>query len=67
MLLLILTMKNLLERFMKKNFKKKKKKKKKELRVEKVIKRKGNKISLKWKDYDSSFNRFFLIDKRDIL
>ena len=57
MLLAILTVK-------KKNFKKTNKK---ELRVEKVIERKGNKIYVKWKGYDSFFNRFFLIDKKDIL
>ena len=27
-----------------------------EFRVEKVIKRKGNKLYVKWKGYDSSFN-----------
>ena len=31
-------------------------------RIEKVIKRKGDKLYVKWKDYDSSFNRW--IDKR---
>ena len=34
-------------------------------RVEKVIKRKCDKIYLKWKDYDSSFNS--CIDKKDIV
>ena len=28
----------------------------KEFRVEKAIKRKGDKLYVKWKDYDSSFN-----------
>ena len=28
----------------------------KEFRIEKVIKRKGNKLFVKWKGYDSSFN-----------
>ena len=27
-----------------------------EFRIEKVIKRKGNKLYVKWKDYDHSFN-----------
>ena len=53
MLLVILEAEKLLERFAKK---KKKKKKKKEFRVEKVIKRKGDKLYVKWKGYDSSFN-----------
>ena len=34
----------------------------KELRVEKVIKRKSDKLYVKWKDYDSSFNSW--IDKK---
>ena len=42
-----------------------KKKKKKEFRIEKVIKRKGNKLYVKWKGYDNSFNS--LIDKKDIV
>ena len=37
----------------------------KEFRVEKVIKRKGNKLYVKWKGYDSSFNGW--IDKKDIV
>ena len=37
----------------------------KEFRVEKVIKRKGNKLYVKWKGYDSSFNCW--IDKNDIV
>ena len=36
-----------------------------ELRTEKVIKRKGNKLHIKWKSYDSSFNSW--IDKKDIV
>ena len=36
-----------------------------EFRVEKVIKRKGNKLYVKWKGYDSSFNSW--IDKKDIV
>ena len=53
MLLVILKAEKLLERFAKKT---KTKKKKKEFRVEKVIKRKGDKLYVKWKGYDSSFN-----------
>ena len=36
-----------------------------EFRIEKVIKRKGNKLYVKWKGYDNSFNS--LIDKNDIV
>ena len=36
-----------------------------EYRIEKVIKRKRNKLYFKWKGYDNSFNSW--IDKRDIL
>ena len=50
MLLLRLTEKKLLERFTKK------KTNQKEFRVEKAIKRKGDELFLKWKDYDNSFN-----------
>ena len=31
--------------------------KQKEFRIEKVIKRKGDKLYVKWKGYDNSFNR----------
>ena len=34
-------------------------------RIEKVIKRKGDKLYVKWKGYDSSFNSW--IDKKDIV
>ena len=34
----------------------------KEFRIEKVIKKKGNKLYVKWKGYDSSFNSW--IDKK---
>ena len=34
-------------------------------RIEKVIKRKGNKLYVKWKGYDSSFNSW--IDKKGIV
>ena len=37
----------------------------KKIRIEKVIKRKGNKLYVKWKDYDSSFNSW--IDKKDVV
>ena len=37
----------------------------KEFRVEKVIKRKGNKLYVKWKGCDSSFNSW--IDKKGIV
>ena len=36
-----------------------------ELRTEKVIKRKGDKIYVKWKGYDNSFNSW--IDKKDLI
>ena len=36
-----------------------------EFRIEKVIKRKGDKLYVKWKGYDKSFNSW--IDKRDIV
>ena len=37
----------------------------KEFRIEKVLKRKGDKSYVKWKGYDNSFNSW--IDKKDIL
>ena len=43
-----------LEHFMKKN-----------CRIEKVIKRKGDKLYVKWKGYDNSFNSW--IDKKDLV
>ena len=36
-----------------------------EFRVVKVIKRKGEKVYVKWKGYDSSFNSW--IDKKDLI
>ena len=36
-----------------------------EFRVERVIKRKGDKLYVKWKGYDNSFNSW--IDKKDIV
>ena len=53
MLLVILKLKKLLERFTKKNCRKTNQK---EFRVEKVIKRKGGKLYVKLKGYDNSFN-----------
>ena len=41
------------------------KKHQKDFRVKKVIKRKGDKLYVKWKGYDSSFNSW--IDKKDIV
>ena len=37
----------------------------KEFRIEKVIKRKGNKLYVKWKGYNDSFNSW--IDKKDLI
>ena len=37
----------------------------KEFRVEKIIKRKDNKLYLNWKGYNNSFNSW--IDKKDII
>ena len=37
----------------------------KEFRLEKVIKRKGNRLFMKWKGYDNSFNSW--IDKSDLI
>ena len=45
--------------------KKKKKKNQEEFIIEKVIKRKGDKLYVKWKGYDDSFNSW--IDKKDIV
>ena len=36
-----------------------------EYRIEKVIKRKGDKLYVKWKGYENSFNSW--IDKKDII
>ena len=51
----------LLERFMKKNYKKTSQH---EFRIEKAIKKKGDKLYVTWKGYDGSFNSW--IDKKDI-
>ena len=37
----------------------------KEFRIETVIKRKGNKLYVKWKGYNNSFNSW--IDKKDLI
>ena len=37
----------------------------KQFRIEKVIKKKGNKLFVKWKGYDNSFNSW--IDKKDLV
>ena len=37
----------------------------KEFRIEKVIKKKGNKLYVKWKGYNNSFNNW--IDKKDLI
>ena len=61
MLLAILMIKKLLERFTKKNCKNKSKK----IMIKKVIKRKDDKLYVKWKGYDTSSNSW--IDKKDII
>ena len=37
----------------------------KEFRIEKIIKRKGDKLNVKWKGYDNSFNSW--MDKKDLV
>ena len=54
--------KKLLEHFMKKKIQKINQE---EFRIEKVIKKKGNKLYVKWKGYDNSFNNG--IDKKDLV
>ena len=61
MLLVILKVKKLLERFRKKNCKKQIK----EFKVEKAIKREGYKLYAKWKGFDNSFNNW--IDIKHII
>ena len=53
---------DLLEVFMKKNDQKTNQK---EFRIEKVFERKGDKLYVKWKGYDNSFNSW--IDKKDLI
>ena len=52
-----------LECFMKNNCKKKKCQT--EIRVKNIIKRKGDKLYVKWKGYDNFFNSW--IDKKDVI
>ena len=52
----------LLEHFMKKNCKRLIKKR---FRIEKILKRKGDKLYVKWKGCDNSFNSW--INKKDIV
>ena len=54
--------KKLLEVFMKKNCKKTSQK---EFRIEKVLKRKGDKLYVKWKGYNNRFNSW--IDIKDLI
>ena len=61
-LLVILKVKKLFERFTKKNCKKINRK---VFRVEKIIQRKYDEPYVKWRGYDSSFNCW--IDKTDIV
>ena len=61
MLLMILTVKILLEHVMKKNCQKQIK----NIRIEEIIKRKGDKLYIKWKGYDNSFSS--CIDRKDVI
>ena len=58
MLLMTLMEKKLLERLTKTNCKRNQR----EYKIEKVIKRKGDKLYVKWKGYNNSFNSW--IDKK---
>ena len=62
MLLMILTTKELLELFTKNNCIKTNQK---QFQIEKVIKKKGDKLYVKWKGYNKSFNSW--IGKKDIV
>ena len=59
---MILMVKKFQERFMKKKLQKTNKK---EFRIEKVIKREGDKLNVKWKGYNNSYNSW--IDKKDLV
>ena len=59
---MILMAKKLLEHFMKKELQKTNQK---EFRIEKALKKKGDKLYVKWKGYDNSFNSW--IDKKDLV
>ena len=62
MLLMILTVKKITGTFYEKELQKTNQQ---EFRIEKVLKRKGDKLYVKWKGYDNSFNSW--IDKKDIV
>ena len=62
MLLMILTVKKITGTFYEKELQKTNQQ---EFRIEKVLKRKGDKLSVKWKGYDNSFNSW--IDKKDLV
>ena len=62
---MLLTLKKLLESFIKKNCKKKQKTNQREFRIEKAIIRKDNKLYVKLKGHDNSFNSW--IYKKDIV
>ena len=51
-------------KFYKKELQKKKKQQQQQLRIEKVIKRKSDKLHVKWKGYDNLFNSW--INKKDL-
>ena len=59
---MILMVKKFQEHFMKKKLQKTNKK---EFRIEKVIKREGHKLNVKWKGYNNSYNSW--IDKKDLV
>ena len=52
----------LLEHFMKKELQKTNQK---EFRIEKVLRKKGDKLFVEWEGYDNSFNSW--IDKKDLV
>ena len=54
--------KKLLEQFLKKKLQKTNQQ---EFRIEKIIEKKGDKLFVKWKGYDSSFNSW--IEKKDLI
>ena len=65
MLLVILTVKKMLERLTKKNCKKQVKQSETEFRVEKVIQKKSDALYVNWKGYANSLNNW--TDKNDVL
>ena len=38
-----------------------------DITIEKVIKKKGNKLYVKWKGYDNSFNRSYMSNGKDMI